>query len=130
VINRIGFMAGAEIEDSTASPDPAIAAAEYFASLEPGDEDLLIRRRDSERFAVTLRVLQFNETFNTLCDRMARIDHPDALALTSFPPAKMAACAHQPAERFGKMPGVQNNQSHAFKHAFLHPRRDSILHFV
>src|SRR5437879_11360429 len=61
MINGIRFVARAEIKNPSAAAHPAISAAEDLAAFEPRNEDLLIGRRDTEWFAVTFGVFQFDE---------------------------------------------------------------------
>src|SRR5687767_7362258 len=52
MVNRISLVPRAEIKNSTAAANPAVAPAKNLAALEPRNENLLIRRGDTERLAV------------------------------------------------------------------------------
>src|SRR6266516_1657175 len=94
VVNRVGFVPGAEVKNASAAARPAISAAENFPALEPRNEHLLVGRRNSERFAVTLRVLQFNKPVDPAGNRMTGVYDPNALALAGLAPAQVATRAH------------------------------------
>jgi hypothetical protein len=61
---------------------------------------------------------------------MAWIDHPDALSLAGFPPAKGAAGAHETFEDFREMPGVKDDQAHASKDTELNPCDSFVQHRI
>ena len=66
----------------------------------------------------------------TCGDGMAWIDHPDALSLAGFPPAKGTAGAHETFEDFREMPGVKDDQAHASKDTELNPCDSFVLHRI
>ena len=59
-------------------------------------------------------------------DRMAAVDHPDALALARLAPFQAAGRAHQPLEDLREVAGVEDDQPHALPDAPLHALDDCV----
>ncbi len=117
MIGRIGFMAGAEVEDVACATAPGEAGSEDFAALEPGNEDGFQRLRYGELLAVHFLVFQHEIVVDTGCDRVARVDGPEAFALAGLAPLQRAGRAHQALEDLREVAGVQNEKAHAFPDA-------------
>ena len=103
VVDRIGLVARAEIEDAAGAALVGEAGTEHLAALEPGDEHRLQRLRHGERFAIHFRVGDLDALAEPLGDAMAAVDHPDALALAGLAPFQRARRAHQLPEDFREM---------------------------
>ena len=127
VIGRVGFVAGAEVEDVAGAATIGQARAEHFATLEPGDEHRLERLGHGEGLAIPLFVCELEVRRQVLGDGMAGIDHPDALALAGFAPVQVGRRAHQALEHLGMVARMQHDQAHALPHAFDHALDDGII---
>ena len=127
VIDRIGLVAGPEIEDAAGAALVGEAGAEHLAALEPGDEHRLQRLRHGERLAIHFGVGDLDAFAEPCGDAVAAVDHPDALALARLAPFQRAGRAHQLAEDLREMPGVQDDQPHAFPDPLLHALDDGVL---
>ena len=86
-IDRIGFVPGPEIEDLAVPALPGAAASEDFAAFKPGEENDLVRRRNRERLAVHLRVLNFKEAIDSARRSGDRDCKPKAVRVRP-PPAR------------------------------------------
>src|SRR6266850_272561 len=78
MINGIGLVPGTEIEDASAAARPAVAAAENFSPLEPGNKNLLLGVGNAERLPIHLGLFQFDATVNPFGDGVAGIYRPNA----------------------------------------------------
>lgn len=86
VIDRVGLVAGAEIEDFTTPPVKAAAAAEDLAALKPTDKHQRIGRGDVKMLTVHLGLRDFKIFAQSGGNRMARLDHPETFFFTQFSP--------------------------------------------
>ncbi len=127
VVCRVGFVAGAEVEDPAQPPRIAAAAAEDLAALEPAYEHQLVRGRDVERFAVHFLRLQVEVFGQALGDRVASGDRPDPLPLARDPVFQVAGGAHQAVEDLGEMRGMQRDQPHSRQHPRLDAVHDGVI---
>src|SRR4051812_326394 len=74
VIDRVSLVTGTEVKNASAPARPAVPTPKDFPALEPGDEHLFVRDRDSERFAIHFGFLQFDVIPNSFRDGMAWIN--------------------------------------------------------
>ncbi|KRC12719.1 hypothetical protein ASE23_20400 [Rhizobium sp. Root73] len=93
-------MTGAEIEDVARTTAPGETGAEHFSTGKPRDEHGFQRFRHGELLAVHFLVFEYEVLVQASCNRMARVDHPQAFPLTRLTPFQRARRAHQPLERF------------------------------
>lgn len=61
------------------------------------------------------------------CNRVARIDRPQAFAFARLTPFKRAGRAHQSLERLGEVAGMQDDEAHAFPDTLGNALDDFIL---
>ena len=129
-IDRIGFVARTEIKDLAVAAFPGAAAPENFAAFKPGEKNDLVRRRDGERFAIHLGVLDFETAIDPAGDRMPGIANPETLPFARLAPGERTARAHQALEDFRVMRRVQRDESHPFPDAAEHTLDDRVLHLA
>ncbi len=128
IVDREGFVAGAEVEDLARSPMEAAAAAEDFAAGKPAHEDQRVGRRDVEALAVHLHVRNLDVFAQALRDGVSRLHDPEPLFLAGFAPLQIARGSHQALENLGEMAGVEDDEAHAVQHALIHAVDNLILH--
>src|SRR5580704_9507027 len=127
-ISRKRLVARTKIEDSTVTPFPAAAGAKDFPSLEPRNEDGLLRSGNSERFAVHLFVRDFEVCLDSLSDRMAGVADPKAFLFSGFAPDQGAGCTHQALKDLRVVARMKHDQSHPFQNTLLHAPDDFVRH--
>ncbi len=128
LVNRIGLVPGAEVENPSGAAPVGQAGAEHLATLEPGDEHRFQRFRHEERLAVHLGILDRERGAEPLGNRMGRVDDPDALALARLAPAQRARRSHQPLEDLREMARVEHHEAHALPDALHHAIDHGIGH--
>ena len=120
-------MSRAEIEDFTRAAIEAAAAPEDLATLEPADEDKLVRRRYIEGLTVHLGMLELKVIADPVSYWVSSGYNPESLPLANFPPLQVTCCSHETPKDLGEVTGMENDQAHAFKN---HSAIDSVDYCV
>src|ERR1700759_870082 len=125
-ISRKRLVTRTKIEDFAVASFPAAAGAKDFPSLEPRNEDGLLRSGNSERFAVHLFVRDLKVGLDSLSDRMAGVADPKALLFSGFAPDQGAGCTHQPLKDLRVVTRMKHDQPHPFQNTLLHTLDDFV----
>jgi len=113
MVGRIGLVAWAEIKHASIAALPCRAAAKDLAAGEPGNENQLIWRWNTEGLALHLLGGDFKIIADACCDGVVRSDVPDAFLVGRFAPFQGASRSHEGFEDFRVVAGVEDNEPHA-----------------
>ena len=123
----VGFMSGLEVEDLAVAACEGATATEYFAAIEPADEDNFVGIRNIEGFAVHFFIFEKESVLYALCDGMVGLYDPDAFT-GMITPLQVTGGAHELSEDLGVVAGMENHETHTAENSCLYAVNDFVAY--
>src|SRR5690606_29947572 len=119
IVNGVGFVAGAEVEDAPLAAIETASAAEHLAAFKPADEDEFIRRRYVKALTVHFSLFDFEVLAQSGRNGVIGLYNPDALFLSDLAPLEIAGRPHECLEDLREVSRVKDDQPHTTQDPLL-----------